>query len=319
MLSFKSSIAPPKPPVFRLFIFAVLANFMTGAHLFASIADVTAPTTSWTPVTYANNNADPSNDQQTGSEEGDIVGNTSHPSAYTQYGDNGDPSPTAGTLAFRIRVGADANPAGFKAAMFVGIDANHDGKIDLFAGVNNSGSADTIGLWKPGAGLNISPNTTTIVSTPVVSYTPVAGTNYHWAPVNLTIDPTVGTATDIDGGGQNDYFLSFSIPFGDIVTQLNALGITGITRNSTFSYIIATATQANSLNQDINGVGKTFDPSATWSSLGVISNDLNADGTTPVPEINPLAAITVLILLSAAHEPWQRRKKQARVSVTLPN
>jgi len=276
------------------------------------VVDVTSPTTNWTPVTYANSNADPSNDQQTGSSEGDLVGNTAHPSAYTAFGDAGTPSLTDGTIGFRLRVGADSSPAGFKTAMFVGIDANHDGAIDLFVGVNNSGAADTVGIWNPGAGLNVSPNTTTIVSTPLVSYTPTAS-NYHWTAVNTTIDPTVGTATDIDGGGQNDQFLTFSVPFNDVVTQLGNRGVTGVTQNSTFSYVIATATQANSLNQDINGVGKTFDPAATWSSLGVISNDLSASGV-PVPEFSTGLSVASALALIIAFERLRRgspRKDQA--------
>ena len=151
----------------------------------------------------------------------------STPSAYAACGDAGTPSLTDGTLGFRVRIGADSSPAGFKAAVFFGIDANNDGGVDLFVGINNSGSSDTIGIWNPGAGLNISPNTTTIVSTPLTNHTPTAS-NYHFAPVTLTLDPTVGTATAIDGGGQNDYFLSFSVPFTDVVTELGNRGITGI-------------------------------------------------------------------------------------------
>jgi hypothetical protein len=264
----------------------------------ASMVDVTSPTTNWTPVTYANNNPDPSNDQQTGSEEGDIVGNAAHPSFYTQFGDAGTPSTTDGTIAFRVRLGADVNPVGFKTALFVGVDANHDGAIDLFIGVNNSGSADTVGIWNPGAGANTSPNTTSIVATPLLSYTPTAS-NYHWAAVNTTIDPTVGTATDIDGGGQNDHFLSFSVPFNDVVTQLAARGVTGIDENSTFSYVMATATQANSLNQDLNGVGKNYDGSATWSTLGALADPLTASGLA-VPEVNPGVAVALVAALAIA-------------------
>jgi hypothetical protein len=269
----------------------------------ASMVDVTAPTTSWTAVSYGNNYPDPSNDQQTGSEEGDIVGNALHPSAYTMYGDAG-----TGTLAFRVRVGADASPAGFKTALFVGIDANNDGTLDLFVGVNNSGSADQVAIWSPGAGLNISPSTTTIVSTPLVSYTPTAGANYSWAAVNTTIDPTVGTATDLDGGGQNDYFLSFSVPFNDIVTKLNAKGITGITPDSAFSYVIATATQANSLNQDLDGVGKTYDASAIWSVLGVVTDSAAPSGVAVVPEMDAL--FPVIAILSAVIAHWHVRRRR---------
>ena len=153
---------------------------------------------------------------------------------------------TDGVLAFRIRLGADDNPAGFKGALFVGIDANGDGALDLFIGVDNSGSSNNIGIWSPGNGANTSPNTTTIVSAPLVSYT-LTALNYNWSAVNTTIDPTVGTATDLNGDGKNDYFLTFTVPFADVVAQLNAKGIT-VDQNSTFSYVIATATQANSLN-----------------------------------------------------------------------
>lgn len=279
--------------LFSLGALASICLLAFSPKLNATVVDVNSPTTGWTAIRYSNNNPDPSNDQQTGSSEGDIVGNIFHASVYTAFGDAGTPSLTDGTLAFRIRIGADINPNGFKTAAFVGIDANLDGKIDLFVGVNNSGSANEIGLWDPGAGANVSPNTTSIVSTPLVSYTETAS-NYSWVPVTTTIDPTVGTDLDLDGGGENDYFLTFAVPFGDIVTQLNALGISGFNQNSTLTYVIATATQANSLNQDLNGVDKNYDGSATWSTLGVLSEQMTASGIAAVPEINPAAWIALL-------------------------
>jgi hypothetical protein len=288
---------------------SALIVFSLVSTTISSVVDVTSATTNWTAVTYANNNPDPSNDQQTGSEEGDVVGNAAHPSFYTAFGDAGTPSTTDGTLAFRIRLGADANPAGFKAALFVGVDANQDGAIDLFIGVNNSGSADTVGIWNPGAGANTSPNTTTIVSTPLVSYIPVAGTNYHWTLVNTTIDPTVGTATDLDGSGQNDYFLTFSVPFADIGNQLSLRGVTSINENSTFSYVMATATQANSLNQDLNGVPKSYDPNATWSTLGALANPLTASGAPAVPETGTGVLSAAVASLVIASDLFFRRRR----------
>ena len=285
-----------------------------GPHANASIVDVTAPTTSWTPISYSSSNPDPSNDQQTGSSEGDIVGNALHPSVYTMFGDAGTPSTTDGNLAFRIRLGADVNPAGFKTAVFIGVDANRDGALDLFIGVNNSGAADTIGIWNPGAGLNISPNTTTIVSTPLVTYTQTAA-NYNWAAVTLTNDPTVGTATDLDGGGQTDHFLSFSVSFSDVVMLLAARGITGFDENSALAYVIATATQANSLNQDLNGVGKNYDGAATWSTLGVLSDGMTPAGAV-VPEANPVLCGILPLLLALVHD-YFRRKTHRRSSSSL--
>lgn len=282
-------------PVFGLSaICAAIFCCATAGTAEATAIDLSGPTTGWTVVSYANNNPDPSNDQQTGTPEGDIVGNSLHPSVYTTFDNAGTPSLTDGYFAFRIRVGADTNPSGFKTAVFVGIDANNDGKLDLFIGINNSGSSDTVGIWNPGTGANISPNTTSIVSTPLVSYTPTAS-NYFWAPVTTVNDPTVGSATDIDGGGQNDYFLTFSVPFSDVVTQLAALGVAGVNENTVLSYVVATATQANSLNQDLNGVGKTYDPSATWQSLGVLSNPMSANGIAAVPEVSPALGVAAFL------------------------
>lgn len=261
--------------------------------------DVTSPTTDWTPITYANNNyPDPSNDQQTGSGEADIVGNQSHSSVYVAFGDAGTPSLTDGVLGLRIRLGADDNPVGFKGALFVGIDANGDGALDLFIGVDNSGASATIGIWNPGAGSNTSPNTTSIVSAPLVSYT-LTALNYSWTAVNTTIDPTVGTSTDLNGDGKNDYFLTFTLPFADIVAQLGAKGIT-VDENSSFAYVVATATQANALNQDLNGVGHTYDGNATWTSLGIIANPITAGGV-PVPEPNAAFIAAIVVALAIAH------------------
>ena len=270
--------------------------------------DVTSPTTNWTTITYGNNYPDPSNDQQTGSTESDIVGNIDHPSAYVAFGDAGTPSLTDGTLGFRIRLGADQNPVGFKGALFVGIDANGDGVLDLFIGVDNSGSADKIGIWSPGSGANISPNTTSIVSAPLASYT-ITALNYNWTAVNSTIDPTVGTATDINGDGKNDYFLTFTVPFADVVTQLNAQGIS-VNQNSTFSYVVATATQANSLNQDLNGVGGSYDPNATWSTLGVISDPITAGGI-PIPEPSTALASAIFAAVAVVHRNFRRKSRKS--------
>lgn len=300
----RAKLAPSVARAISVAVGAFLLGTVAGVQ--ASLVDVTAPTTSWTVIRYGGSpSTDPIVDQQTGSAEGDIVGNLLHPSVYTMFGDANTPSLTDGTLAFNIRLGADASPAGFKTALFVGIDANSDGKLDLFVGINNSGSADKIGIYSPGAGLNISPNTTTIGSTPLVSYLEGAA-NYRWTAVNTTNDPSVGTATDLDGGGQVDYFLSFAIPFNDIVTQLAAAGINGVDQNSVFSYVVATSTQGNSLNQDLNGVGKNYDGSATWATLGAL-----ADPTSPVasvPEVNPSLAVAALAALIIGSRYYRSRR-----------
>jgi hypothetical protein len=289
--------------------------FAPALSVTATVVDLAAPTTNWTAILYSNNNPDPSADQQTGAKEADIVGNALHASAYTMFGDGNTSSLTDGTLAFRVRLGEDSNPSGFKTALFVGLDANADGKLDLFLGVNNSGSANTVGIWDPGTGANVSPSTTSMVATPLVSYTPTAS-NYYWNPVTTTNDPSVGTALDLDNGGLpagNDYFLGFAIPFSDIVAQLAAVGIT-FDQNSTLTYVIATATQANSLNQDLNGVAGSINSSLTWSQLGVLTDPMTVTGLAAVPEINPSIFAGLLLLAAVGQRRWANAKRQ-RVAV----
>ena len=283
-------------PVRFSFSLLFFAFVLLSRAAIASIVDVTSPTTDWTPISYASNNPDPSNDQQTGSGEGDIVGNINHPSLYTAFGDAGTLSLTDGTIGFRVRLGADDNPSGFKGAFFVGIDANHDGALDLFIGVNNSGSSDMIGIFAPGSGANTSPNTTSIVTTPLFSYT-ITASNYSWLAVNTTIDPSVGTSTDLNGDGKTDYFLTFSVPFADVIAALSGRGINGVDQNTTFSYVAATSTQGNALNQDLNGVGSGYDPNATWGTLGIVSDPMTAGGV-PVPE--PNTAVYSALIIAAA-------------------
>jgi len=80
----------------------------------ASLVDVTSPTTGWKVIRYGNPSSDPGVDQQTGSAEGDIVGNSLNPSVYTMFGDANTPSLADGHLAFRIRLGADASSRRFQ-------------------------------------------------------------------------------------------------------------------------------------------------------------------------------------------------------------
>jgi hypothetical protein len=259
----------------------VQCSFLFAALLFSTAStsvaqpNPTSPTTQWTPILYGNNNyPDPSGDQQTGSAESDIVGNQSEPSLYMQYNST--------SLGFRLRVGADVNPVGFKGAAFIGLDANLDGKLDLFIGVDNSGSANQIGLWNPGNGLNVSPSTTTIASTASFTYTETS-LNYSFTAVNATIDPSASNF-DLNADGRTDMFLTFYVTMANISTALAANGITGFTASSPMTLVAATATQANSLNQDLNGVNGGVNSSSTWQQLGAQSQAYAPNGIAPIPE-----------------------------------
>jgi len=101
------------------------------------------------------------------------------------------------------------------------------------------------------------------------------------------------------------------VPLADVITQLDARGITGVNQNSTFSYVIATATQANSLNQDLNGVGGSYDGSATWATLGVLSDPLTAGGNFVVPEPSTALVTAMVVGVAIAHGNRRRRSRQS--------
>jgi len=266
----------------------------------------TSPTTSWRPISYGPSNPsipDPFGDQQTGSREGDIIGNSTTPSFYTSFYNGGTPSLTDGQLGFRLRLAEQQNPPGFSGAAFIGIDGNADGRLDLFLGVNNSGSTAQIGIWSAGPGLNNSPSTTTIQNVAGFSYSEV-GINYSWTPVNVTIDPTT-VSYDLDNGGNPDYFLTFVIPFADLVSAFSSAGIAGINENSIFRYVAATATQGNNLNQDINGVNDGINSNTPWDPLGGISLPITASGITPVPEPS-----TYALLMLGGTTLWLLRRRR---------
>lgn len=270
--------------------------------------DLSGSATNWTAIAYPGGNyPDPINDHQTGIPEGDLVGDITHPSFYTQFDDWGTPLTTDGTIAFRCRIGADKNPEGFERALFVGIDADQDGDLDLYVGVENSGNPDYLAIWDPGTDLNVSPSTTSIGSAPMTSFT-ISSTNYSWQTVTALNDPAA-TSYDLNADGKPDYFLSFSIPFQSLVTAMAdptlPSGGIAIDEASAFTYVMATAANDNSLNQDLNGVGKDYDGTLTWTQLGAAAIPYSATGVM-IPE----PGTAVLFMGGVALCAWWRRKKE---------
>jgi hypothetical protein len=166
----------------------VLAGAVGGPRDAAAVIDPGSATTVWRAILYPSTAPDWADDQQTGIPEADIVGDDDHAGVYVQFDDAGTPSRTDGQIAFRVRVGADKNPNGFEHFFGVGLDANADGELDLFIGVDNSGNPNQIGLWDPGPCTppdvcNVSPSTTTIDSPPLATYSE-ASVNYDWRAVD---------------------------------------------------------------------------------------------------------------------------------------
>ena len=261
---------------------------------------INSSTADWTPITYGTNTPDAATDQQTGLVSGDIVGDANHHAFYSKFDNLGTSSTTDGTLGFRIRLNEikDEKKMTFNYNLFVGMDADLNGSIDLFVGVDNSpNGSQSIAIWDPGPDANTGPSTTSIVSPPSLTYTEVNNVNFHFALVSTALDPAA-ISLDVDGGGKTDAFLSFSIDFYDVITLLGNKNIT-IDETSGINYVMATATQDNSLNMDLNGVNDGIGSTNTFAALGATSDTFSATGDViPEPVALGLVAIGGLITLA---------------------
>jgi hypothetical protein len=243
--------------------------------------DISSDTSFWTAVTYAHSSETPE-DQQTGLEGSDLVGDINHPTFYTQFDDAGTTNLTDGTLGFRVRLKEAKNEAKmtFDYNLLVGMDANTDGTLDLFVGVdNNPNGTGFLAIWNPGSGSNTTPSTISIDTTPQATYLETV-TNYHFGLVDLTIDPDAQTL-DVDNGGNTDVFLSFAFNFEHILTHLANLNI-HINEETPINYLVATALQANNI-LDINGTDGSIDSTETFVDIGAVSGETTPSGDT-VPE-----------------------------------
>ena len=283
--------------------FAALILAVASSQAFGAIT-ITSPTVNWTAILYTNPaQADPGKDLQTGGIDGDIVGDANHPSLYTIFDDAGTPSLTDGDIGFRVRVAGDKNPDGLDSYIWIGIDGNSDGKIDLFAGALKGAQ---IGFYKAGDSANTSPNTTSIDDT--VNYGEVAAdpANFSFVRVANGVGGNDPDATNLnldnDSGGSadhNDYFVSFKLSLSALVAGMSAAGIADFDQNTPLRYIAASSTNPNALNQDLNGIDDkdpTFDPDASWIDLDGFTGTYTVAGAVPEPSTALLASLASVLL-----------------------
>ena len=194
-------------------------------------------------------------------------------------------------MAFRARI-SGMKGLTFGNYLFVGIDANLDGRIDLFVDLNKD---KYVQVHYPGSDLNISPSTTSVGNS-LAAYSVAATTNnYSYMTVNSVNAP--GQTNNVDNGSKGDggvdAFVSFSINFNFIVNALAGTNIY-INENSPLRLVLATATQDNSFNEDLNGAPKIDQKNGTntWMQLGAAPHLLSANGQV-IPEPTAMALISL--------------------------
>jgi hypothetical protein len=269
---------------------------------------INGPVSGWQPVWPADptRQADYFIDTQANAGDLDIVGGVGiNPGFMVQFWNGGDDtSRTDGQIAFRLRMSGDSSPSGFSVTAFVGMDLTQDGVLDLFVtGRDASGSAD-ITIRDAGTGANNSPSTSTISNTNTFSYA-TSATNFSWMPVTGSNDPEA-SSLDIDNNNGTDYFVSFLVPFADLVSAASSLGIdSSFDDTKSLAYVAMTSTNPNNLTGDFHGLTKDEAGSTqTFRDLGGISPELSADGT-PIPE--PATFVVAFGLVALAFGIHRRR------------
>jgi large repetitive protein len=245
---------------------------------------------------------DPIDDSQAGAADTDIVGDASHGSLYTRYDDNGTASTSDDTLLFRMRIGNPTSNTNFAGVGIVGMDANGDGKVDLFMTVDGRNNTRAVLLMDPGTQANISPSTTSTSLLPTGwlpnnGIYPFSAGNYLVAGVDSGNDPHWTGDNDLDDDLKQDAFVTWRVSMPDLATVLakpspldksgnygprGATGIAGYDQNTVVRYVNFTQTQHGPINGDLNGVGPSYDRNATFASLGAF--------TAPMSAANPVSA-----------------------------
>lgn len=252
----------------------------------------------WTPLA---GNFDFLGDQSTGQPEDDIVGTGTNYGFLIGFNDNGASSHTDGELFFRVRVDAGGT---LNDVTWIGIDADVNGSLDAFVSMNPKTNPDQIAIYLPGTDANTSPSTTSIgAPTTIVdaNASDFGSTYFNYRPVDHLTDG--GDTDDITAGtsGDTDYYVSFMVPFQNVVSFLNTNSGITITDESQIRYFVATSTQDNALNQDIGGIDGYDKKSTTpWTDLGAFSASV-----TLVPEpcsgILAIGSLASMLLIRRRH------------------
>jgi hypothetical protein len=285
-----------------LSVFALLVLAGTpGLRAAISVTDPTA--TSFNALnTYAPNDpnytagtnwlTDPTGDQSTGQKADDFV------AFSTTTANSGGATISASfflqtdgtTMIFRTYLQTLQTQKGspsYGGYFRIGVDANGDGSADIYMGVDAAGGAQGITYMNPTAGYDqLTPNTSKLGNP--YGLVAFSATNYNYAS---------------DGG--TGAMLTFATPFATLQSNLSALGIT-IDANTPLRYVAFTATNSNTVNQDVLGIGALSTFGTTRYDAGIFSDYYTPSGVrTPVPE--PATVAQTMVLVGAPGLLWWRR------------
>ncbi len=279
---------------------------------------------------------DPSKDTQTGIMNADFLGLAAGTTGFSAVpaSDVASSMVTAGTiggvdhLVFRYRM-SDYN--GTKtyvgSAISVGIgfkDLSGAGVTTIYATVDSNNAGQQFFFQGGGAGLNDGPSTTTLdggvfAGNPYTKAAPLmltTGTNWNYQKVSVLGDTNYDRAAT-NGTDENAY-ITFAIKFSDLQAATRALtGSTTFTMGyaTQMAFVGWTATQTQSINQDINGTLGIS--TASWSSMGAFTDYVDATGVKPIiPEAATVMQVGVVLLIWLGRAYWLRGKSRPETRVS---
>ncbi|MEN8169254.1 MAG: JDVT-CTERM domain-containing protein [Pseudomonadota bacterium] len=290
----------------------LLAAVLVSSPALAAI-DLASPSDTWSSV-LVGDNFDPGQDTQAVAAV-DLTGFGTTPLFYMKYDDGGTAGDTTDdTVAFRFRAdNAVDNKGAFSGYIWIGMDVDLDNDIDAFMMLVGKNGAYSLDVYDAGTGANTSPNTTDVNAASQTAVTTGFGFNH-----SLITSIDVGGIADQDADGDPDYLISYSVNMDALTTALNALTLTdpvttelistlnggaGMTRDTPFQLVAASAQNDNALNGDIGGFNdKTDDLAVDYSTQGAMSGVLTFSNPVPVDSVPP-ATPTVASQITSNTQP----------------
>ena len=288
-------------PIRKMLPLFCLLLTMCSYNALAAI-DLLSTSDTWAQV-LVGNKFDPGQDTQALAAV-DLTGFGTMPLFYMKYDDGTTPGDTSDDeVAFRFRADHAVNNQGeFDGYIWIGLDVDSDNDIDAFMMLVGKNGAYSMDVYDAGSGGNISPNTTSIDSGSIIPVT----TGFSFNHSLITVIDTASTA-DLDADGDPDYLITYSVNFNALATALNNQTLTGtlpvanistlnagagMTINTPFQLVVASAQNANTLNGDIGGYDdKVDDLTISYAIQGAFSGSLSFSNPEPVVTADTAASL----------------------------